>query len=404
MTAFFVFIRIVSECALWFGFGGLILSLFTGVSEMTAALPVLGLCAAVCHLLGEKNRKLRFAGLPLLLGLVPFCRTVGDGLLLLPAVVYLADSVCRDKLRPDSTGVYYQFHTIAGICLVGCVFSIMGNKEWCFLCCVLSVVLYLFLSRMLRHRAADFRDRRLLAMELGLLVLVLLAAVVFSRRLLLNAALQLIKQLYFLIIYPILMVLVYLMIGIFAVLNRILALFLSDRIELPEMQMMQMLEGMPEMTGQAETGAANPLVMLLLRLLCAAAFLFVGYLVMRFLRKGAGDLDRRADSGDARRSLENDRDWNASAPPPLLDRSPEASVRRAYLSYCRWLKETGVKITRSDTSRSVNRLAYREGDPAATELRKLYLAARYTGRSGLTREDARRAAALVKEIKNDKTR
>lgn len=399
MTAFFVFLRMFSLSALWLGCGGLVLSRFLEVSDMTLLLPVLGLCAMAAYLLGKWKRPARFAALVLLACALPLCRDLGDQLLAVPALFYIIYCVAKDRLVPVQTDVFYQFYTVAIIALAGSLLSFRFELDWTFLCFILSVVMHLFLTRMLRHSVTEYTDRRLIGMELLLLVLFCVVALLFSRSMVVSVLSAVMKGLFYVLIYPVIMLVLMVFMGVVWAVNWVMSKLFPGTGSADGLPTFETVTGAmkPDFIPEDAAGL-SPVVIVVVLVLGLIVFLTAGFLLLRFLRNSI--LKAPSAPADVEAKLIPEGEWDrvVNSRPWFLDRSPQAGVRRAYASYCAWLKKNGTEIAPCDTTRSVNCLAGLEDDDAAGELRSLYLAARYTGQSTLTKEDARRAASLAREI------
>lgn len=403
MMYLFVAARILSECALWLGFGGVILGVFAPVSNLTLSLAVFGGSAVLCQILEERKPALRYVGLGALLLLIPLWKGVGDALLTLPLGAYLVSCVHTRVLRPDRTGVYYRFPAFAAAALLGAFLSVLSARPWCFLCCLLAVFLHLFLSRMLRHQQSDALDRRLAVMEIVLLTLLCLGALLISQKAVLASAVYLVKRLYMAVIYPIVLLLLYGLLAILWVFDRILSIFFTGKPDFSAIQMPQIMGDMAQQLQPEGEPAGNPLLVLIVRIGGAIVFLIAAYFLFRALRAAGTRQAQHSKEAPLNSTPDAPIHRFVNIPPSVLDRSPAASVRRTFAAYCRWVRSREATILPSHTSRDVNALAYLDSDPAAMELRQLYLRSRYPRESDLTREDARRAAALLKEITSGKS-
>lgn len=403
MTVFLAFLFLFGESALWFGLGGLVLSIFLNVSDLTLAVPLLALGAILAEFLWEKKRKLRFLGLlPAALTLA-LCRLPGDLILVLPMLLFFVWSVLKGKLCPAQNEVYYRFRPIAVISAVGSFLAVQAELPWCYFCCMAGLIVYLFVMRLIRHDLSDFRDRRVLALELGLLLAMCLLGFLFSRKFMLNAAWELIKIFYYAIIYPILMLLLYVLAAIGKILSWLISLIPSVPIDaIPEENVQEFLNDASQVMGPQELGEGSRLMATVIRATEVTLFLALSFLVFRYFYQSASHKPEKTEEVDARTLLEELPGQEAFAPPSFFDRSPEAVVRRAYGNYCRWVERNKHRLGPSDTTRSVNVLAERTQDERAIHLRELYLRARYRRRSGLTREEARLAASLSRELTKPK--
>lgn len=394
MTALLVFVRMLGEMGLWLGVGGLVLSIFMELSDLTFALPVLAVVPMLSHVLGGRKRGLSLVPLPLLALALLLCRKPGDWLLVIPAMLYCGAAAAMLRLTPDRNALYYRFVPMVAAGLVSAFLALLAGLSWSFFCCAAGLLGCIFLSRVLRHDRLDSRDRPLILLETAFLAVLCLFCFLLSRQVVLDWLWEAVKGLFLWVGLPAIMAVLY----ILQVVVWLVAKLFPAASEAPAAQGFGgFLESQSAELEDLAGGTGSPAVFVIVRLVLAAVFLIAAWFALQYLRRGSGKLTFHP-GGKEETVLAADRERAAFSPPSFLDRSPEAAVRRSYGAYCRRVQASSRPLEPRDTSRTVNVLAHREEDPAARELRSLYLRARYSARSGLTREDARRAAALVREL------
>lgn len=403
MTVFLAFLFFFGESALWFGLGGLVLSVFLETSNLAFTVPLFALGALLAEYLGGKRKNLRFLGMiPGVLTLT-LCQTPEDLLLILPMLLFFLISVLRGKLCPAQTEVYYRFQPIAAIAAVGSFLAVLAELNWCYFCCMGGLIVYLFVMRLIRHDLSDFRDRRVLTLELGLLLAMCLLGLLLSRKFMLTAAWNLVKIFYYGVIYPILMLILHILALIGKFLSWLISLIPSVPYEMiPEENVQEFLNDASQVMGPGELGEGSRLTAVVIKAVEITVFLALSFLAFRYFYKSASHKPEKSEGTDAQIPAAEPLRQEAFAPPSFFDRSPEAAVRRAYGNYCRWVERNKCRLGPDDTTRSVNVLAELAQDERALQLRGLYLRARYCSRSGLTREEARKAAALSRELTKPK--
>lgn len=397
MTYLFPFLKMFGDIALWLACGSVVMSLFSGLSNLLPVAVAAGLGAAMADFLGQKHEKLRYLGMIPSVAALLLCHSVGDVFLALPPMAYLFLCVHRQTLQPDGAEMSFRFKLWAVISIISCVGCIARHVDWGFLCSILGMVSSVFLMRMLRHDAYDLQNRRLMAMELGLLAVVAGLCVLLSRKAVLAAGLQVLKLGYNTFIYPIFLLLVTVSVGALYVVQWVMNFFAGRGPEASEAGKNQETMRVMEQYFDAVETTEHPILVLILRIVGAVIFLYVAYRVFRALA------DTAVKRTDPKRSTEERytvpipraRDWNT---PGVLDRSAEARVRRAYAAYTRTVNDTMRRLQPGDTTRTVNIAASLESDPEAVELRRLYLLARYEKKGVLKSEDGHSAAALSKSL------
>lgn len=401
MISFFAFLHLGGDAALWLVWASVILSLFTPLADRMLFAGAIGLGAWLADLAGSRYKPLRWLGLLPAALFLSRCRGLGDWLLCGPPAAYLLITIARDTLQPNATELYYRFRTRAWLTLLGGLFCVMAGRVWAFQCAVMSLAASVFLMRMLRHSSADHRNFRLAGMEIAMLLAVWLICLLLSWEAVLSAAIALLKQIYFLLLYPIIMLALYLILAVMRLLEWIVSIFWSGEFEMPNMQGMQMALGEAEQMMAVEEGTGHPLLVLFIRLFAVLIFLSVAFGLFFWLHRASGERIRGGKSEQERRQNLDPREETFPDRPGLLDRTPQAKIRRSYASFCKTVSREKKRIAPSHTTRAVNVLADLERSVDAAQLRQLYLRARYAADSTLTQEDARTAAALSKKLRSE---
>lgn len=399
MIHLFPFIKMIADTALWLAGSSVVISLFFPVANFMPACILFGICGGIAHYLTLKKENLRFLGvLPGLLALL-LCKNLGDYLVVLPAFAYLFLSVMKETLQADQTQMYYRFKGWVLGCLLVSLLCFARHLNWAFLCCILSLACWVFLMRMLRHDLSDFSDKRLVCSELGLLGLVGAMIIALSQDVVLDASLALLKLTYQHILQPLLMLVLTLIMMVFRLFDYILGLFFDGKFEMDLNGMVgQSFEAVQEYFPETAGEGGSSFALLVIQVVCIAVFLTLAFFLFRYLMSGAVKAVAAKESEDGREAITAQEVVNE--PVSLLDRSPEARVRRSYAAYCRAVTKYRKKISPCDTTRGVNILAELSENPDAEALRLLYLRARYTKSEPLTAADARAAASLSRSLKN----
>lgn len=400
MIHLFAFVKMVADTCLWLAGSSVILSLFYPVANLALAAPLLGLGAGLAHWLSLKKPNLRLLGtLPALLGLA-LCRSGTDLLIFLPGYGYLLLCAAKQQLQTDQTQLYYRFKGRAAVTIVIGLLCVARHISWGFWGCILALACSVFLLRMLRHDISDFSDRKLVTLELGLMAVVSVVIIALSQNIVLDSSVFLIKMGYKYIIAPIFVLGLTLLMLVIRLFDWILSQFFTGKFEMDFSGMAQQsFEAVEEYFPEGVAGnSGGNIVLLILKVIGILLFLGAAFLIFRYLLSGASKAVAAKGSEDGRTEL--DVQEVVSGPVSILDRSPEARVRRAYASYCRAVSKYKKKISPMDTTRAVNILAELEQNPDAEKLRALYIRARYTSQEPLSGKDARDAGSIARDLKS----
>lgn len=396
MTSLFAFWNLAGDTAFWLTWGGLIIGMFTQPSDMTILIPLVGLGALIAQALANKLPRLRWLGLAAVLPLLyhaPLLRL----LLVLPPSLYLGYCIYANRLLPDFTVLYYRFSAKTTLTMLGGFLAVMSGRVWIFQCAIICLAVQLFLMRVFRHSEESHQNRQLIALELGFLGVFCGICLALSQNFVLRAGFAVGQFLMEWLVAPILTLFVYVLFLALSLLNILFGWLFRGDINFPAEAMQQAFDNAETFLPAQEPGEANPLVRLLLIAVGAVLFLALAWYIFRYLRQGSGQWNLSKPQAEEPAAVPEE---VSSSLPGILDRSPEAKIRRTYAAYCRWVSRQGQKIKPHHTTLAVNALAELSDNPQAAELRELYLRARYTAHAQLTAADARRAGTLFRQLRD----
>ena len=388
---FLIAVKIFADLCLYFGLVGGAFPWF-GDTEMFLLWPPL-LCAAGVWLgaMGETRPILRFAGLlPPLVSLLLAGR-LSDFILLAPALIYTAIILLlsRFELNREEYQTYFTHSfCIAGI--VGVYILICATSTWRYVVYALALYLLLgiFLLLQLRLTQDGWHSRGL--NMLSLVVVITLGGVLC---LLAWLVLQLSGPVWTVISN----ILVYILSGIVyagVFLSKLLASLGvrgPEEIEWPDWD-----SGKDPLAEQLED-PINPVTDQVLNIIGIVLAVLIAILVIWRMLKTTKKRKAVAQRMSSTERIDVPRETL-----PNLFSSNRDKVRRSYRKFMQLLLDRGVKLKESDTTAEIQSSADFLQDPApASQLRQLYLTARYDEEAEVTSQQAKEAKDLLKTIRKD---
>ncbi len=398
-----VFIKSVSDLALYYSFAGLFALLFGGSNR--AVLLGMVIQAAIftfSYLLRQRQRSiLRF--LPLLL--LIFCwlipgSTLANYILLIPAVIYMIYLVAKKIYEPDCYqqkdifSIYWKVFIVFALfaALLGARSAVTAIAIPAGLICMACSVL---LQQTLRHDPEVYCQPRYQVISIVVIGAVCVCALFLSSSAFLNACLRFLQIIYNRVIAPILMAIVYVIIFIINGIVQLISLFhinISTSSEGLEIDMSGF--SARDVLGIEEDvvtdGQILERILIAIAIIAAAVILI---LLFRALSRRTRSQSPEPERKETRTSIQRNS--------PSASENATGSVARVRTQYKKFLKlafQQSVQPDKSDTSAEINRKYRHIFDSHATEeLRDLYIEARYNGKA--TNEDAQRAKKLYSDIK-----
>jgi len=393
--------RILTDLSFYYAFASFVAVCYGGQYAMAGLL-----LQTVCFMLSaalRKNRALRLAAL-LPMAVFWLLPDVGlaDTLLFLPPAAYLVWQVYRD-MYPLTWSRQVELFSVFWKCYAGFVLSLLIFGMIAELnaasvpIAVIMLVDSVLLMRTLRHEPETYCRRRFQLMNAVSVTAVTAVATLISTEFFLRTCLSLFKLFYNTFILPVLLLGVMILMYI---LRAVIWLASALNIGLPE----QREEVQIQMTGMAEyldltdiTG--KPVGKEILILLGVVVTVSLLYLFFRWMNRIGWRENKAAALGEIRTTAAED----ASVPAVKLShRSPIQRVRAQYRKFLKLYLSSGGELGKSYTSKDVNEEAKQRRflPEAASELRAIYIRARYAGTA--EPKDVSRAKELYGELKKDR--
>ena len=397
-----VFLKMAADLGFYSTFAGLlgaIPAIEIQPSVIVLSVPAFSLVFTLSYLLRNLKalRFLPFLTVPLAAFLPGF--NLPAAVFLLPLLIYMVILAAKKLYEPDheSTRSLFSLYwklAIAAL-IASALIELLGGQKILTMETVPLILITLtssvLLMRTLRHEAAAYRRPALVILNLGIMILVMAAAVVLSSEAFRNGAVWFLRT----ISAPAVYLLSALVVGLTRLFMWLISLlpYNGPQDEIPP--------SVTEETRPYETPetpdteivippniervimAVGVLITILL------VILLIRWLITHrkrfFARKWEAYEERSTASGKPRKR-------------GFFDRSSDLAVRREYQKYLKQSVKEGVSIPLSSTSEDVARKTrgyYTE--ELVEELRDIYVAARYDGEGGP--EEARRAKELVRAMK-----
>ena len=409
-----VFLKMMAETAFYCTFAGLLGQIFdVDRGTVVLAVPVFALSFMLSYLL--RNRKaLRFLPL-LLIGVIGFLpgRSIPLGILLLPPAIYMIVLAAKKRYEPDHgsavsiLSLYWKLAIVAIIIAALIEYGKTGVDPWgeilwesgenrmlseetlpLVLMTLISLVL---LTRTLRHDPAVQNSPKLVFVNLLTIILVSGFAFLLSSEWFRNGAVWVLR----ILATPIVYLLSFLVVGVTRLFMWLMSLLPYNPntdhqvTSATEEDMTRMPVEKEDIDVQIPPGVERVIVAVAMLLVVLIIILLFWFFMKR--RKAAQTAGRGGSEERSRVDI-NRREKGFS------DVSGVSAVRRQYQKYLKLCEKEGMEREIDDTSADVERESrkYFPGENV-TELREIYMAARYDGLGG--KEEARRARSLVRHLK-----
>ena len=405
---FLLWLRAAGDLAFYYSYA----AFFVSLSGSAFSLPGILIPSFFYALsrIGRKSRTLRCT--VALLGaaalLVPVLG-LWDRIALVPAVAYAGYLARNDNyaLSHDrQTDVFLLFCKSYPIFFA--IIALMGGfrllASYSLLPALLTVVVNVFLLRVLRHEPEIYTKPRFLLESLRTPAAFLFAAWLMHLDAVTTAVKTVLFALYQYVIVPLLWAVLYLFALIISLLVTPLMQLFSGA-EVTSLDMESGIEGLADQAASDSTGESYPLILQALKILALLAVIAaVCTFLILFFRRLAGDRQTAAASDEPTQVS------HRTVRPPAAEKEerlpvsplhPVNQVRRQYRRYLKLCRSLGYTPNIFDTSRDICRESsglFPGEASAAAQLRELYLRARYRGEA--TREDAVRASRLVDQLRS----
>ena len=393
--------RILTELSFYYAFTSFVAVCYGGQYAIVGLLLQTG-----CFMLSAALRKSRMLRLVALLPMAVFwlLPNVGltDTLLFLPPAVYLVWQVYSD-MYPLEWSRQVELFSVFWKCYAGFVLSLLIFGMIAELnaasvpIAVIMLVDSVLLMRTLRHEPETYCQRRFMLMNAVSVAAVTAVAALISTELFLQTCLSLFKLFYNTFVLPILMLGVMVLMYALQVvvwLASILNIGLPEQHEKIQIQMTGVAEylDLSEITGKP----VGKEILILLGVVVTVSLL---YLFFRWMSRIGWREKPTAAIGEIRITAAED----TSVPAVKLShRSPVQRVRAQYRKFLKLYLSSGGELGKSYTSKDVNEEAKQRRflPEAASELRDIYIRARYAGTA--EPKDVSRAKELYGELKKDR--
>jgi hypothetical protein len=395
-----VILKILADVGLYYTIAGFFAALFGASAEpMFLSVPILALCVTLSYCLREKGN-LRFAPFVLLLSLLLLPNTgIASLIAALPFAVYAILISAKRLYIPDWTQQVDIFSFFWKIFIVIFVIGLVGQKMQVITSVVIPMAVIsggcsILLMRSLRHEPEVYCEKKYQITNIIAIVLVGIAALLLSSKVFIAACVWLIKALYSYVISPILMGLIYVVLGLMQGIAW-LASFVKLGFKKPDDENALELnitsaEDLFDFEEQADTGNTVEKVFIAIGILILAfiAFKFFKYIMGKKSETNEKPAETVRYRADPRKNSDTKPERGSAV----------ARVRAQYRRFLKLCKDNGIVPEKSDTTRDINSLCQLTFDNELTsELREIYINARYDGAA--TKEDAANAKKICDEIK-----
>lgn len=402
-----IWLRVMADLSFYYAFAGFCAS-FTGPAH---SLPGIIVPSLLCALARRIGNPLRMAVVvPGLLCLLLPGMSSGDRIALLPALLYcgyLAWTDNYDLSHSRQADVFLLFGKTYPIFFL--LMLIMSGPDrlltYSLFPALLTVILCVFLLRILRHDPEVYLRPGFLLNNLLTLGILLAAAWLLHLQAVTDALKALVLTIYDRILAPILIGILYVVVGIVSLaVTPLLSLLRQDgENETLMMETDLSITGLTDPSSTGQTGAAWLLHLLqalgILVILAAAVAILL--LLFRYL---AGNRTETAPAGLAAEEIHSGPERPRSAADRkhhVSPRHPVNRVRRQYRKYlvlCRHSGFTPPDFFTSEDIREGSGILFSDTENVG-QLREIYIRARYQGTA--TREDADRAEEIVRQLQKN---
>ena len=277
----------------------------------------------------------------------------------------------------------------AFVCLIGkSQVFVQRAVPMAILCLTTSVLL----MRMLRHGPDIYLDKKYQSKNFLILCSLLVATFVLSSRFMLNTVLGLFGFIYNRLVLPILTFFITCLTGIIGLILRLLSWFHLTDVKFEESHLSGSITENPLAESMNSATTQNPAAKLVFAIIGILALLVGTFFLFRWL-SSRKELDNKIAPGILLSREE------------LPDKQSERSgttvnqVRRVYRKYLKLCKSYGAKITKADTSASIesqSRIIF-DSISENSEIRDIYIQARYNNQA--TKSDLKKLKQMYQIIK-----
>ncbi|MCD7863408.1 MAG: hypothetical protein LUG61_07835 [Lachnospiraceae bacterium] len=393
-----IFLKLLSDLGLYYSIAGFF-AVFAG-ADASLLLMSFGLQALAGFLTFPLREKGVIRFLPLLLLAVCFLLPGGwyvEWIAVMPPACYVIYLTVKRLYLPEWSAQIDIFRIFWKLLLGFCAMALlMGCGEQLaaitipmglitLTCCVI-------LMRSLRHDASVYCTPRFQAMNLLTVAVVILLAAALSSDAFLNAVAAVLSWIYQTVCYPLLMVVLYLLVGIVRVIIWLFSWIQFGDSEQQETEMTLDLSGVDEVLGDTQTGLNSELfsqVMTALGLILAAVVLFF---VFRWLSRRNRQSEGNAITGQ-RTTVER----TSAGRRFLAISTPVEQVRFQYRKYLKLCRANGFDFEKSETSREIEFKTKKAMEAENVHaMREIYIKARYHEEA--TKEDVAEAKRLYQRL------
>ncbi|MGM9521145.1 MAG: hypothetical protein ACI3VB_01530 [Oscillospiraceae bacterium] len=397
-----VLLKIASDLSFYYTFAGL-LAVWLGASPSSILLALIVQSAAfVLSYVLRKSRAASFAVLitQFICFALPGAGIAGLAVMVPPAAYELWLSF-KGVFEPESSKqtdifslfwkVFLVFALVVMLCGGYSIF--MSISMQCGVVCLCGQVL---LMRSLRHDRRVYCQKKYQLMNLTMIAAVVLIAWLLSSEAFLGTCLAAVKALYKYVISPIIMVLLYAVLGIVKGIGWLFSFIKIKKADGEDNDIQLNMEGAKEIFGLDAQDTSSEMfdrVMIALGIILAIVIVFF---VFRYLA-------RRTSGTEQGKVQEDSRSYAQPEENRAVRKPVGGAVQRVRSYYRKFLKlcdTIGYPLEKSDTSLDVNNKAGRYlGKEEAEELRQIYINARYNDTADKACAD--KAKELVSKLKKN---
>ena len=313
-----------------------------------------------------------------------------------PFILYVIKSAAEGSVYPDYAALSTGIGSFTAIAAALFILGMIKSDTALMAAAAAAELLDILLLRITRHNYCGSADGRLLALELGAAVILLIAGGLLASSQARNLFIAALKALWNYIVSPAALGLGWLLFMILQLLEKLISFAFTGKFE-------NYSESIELNTPEAPEDTYTPTVMgeglaLALKIAGVIIFLAVAFFILRRM-KGIKKEVARTESKEVRKKLSPGEMRRPSAV-LFSGNTPVMRLRRSYRNYCRRLEKEGEVLTASTTSEDIAKLTDESAvrKSGGRRLRELYMRARYTEKGGITSAEAREAAELVKAL------
>ena len=393
-------IKTASDSAFWLCAASSLLSFYFDISNLIIVIPAAFIFGLILSIL-SKSEKMKYLSIAVFLPPFISAENLISALILLPIVFYYALCIRKNSIYPEYIVLEDIFPKTGVICAALTLIMAVRENTWVFLAGIVYLVLTVFLLRVLRQDNLENNGLSEILFLAGIIVLCIL----LSTQPALGAAKAFGGLIYNYIISPVIMLFSIIIYGVLKLVSSVAGLFIHTKEDAQMPEFGTAVYGLTEdalENVKVQTGNSTA-ILIILKIFGAFVLLTIAFLVFKWIfssmkrSSGLSDSSRTWTEKELQMPLEADT-------LKITDRSNRGRIRRYYNNFCRAAIKSGVPIVKSDTSLDISVSVKNSVDyEKLSDLRSLYLRARYSEKADITLHETKTAhslsAVLCRELK-----